>query len=353
MSRGWAATAGAVHKFQNEGPALAAAMASAVAAQTSPSTSLKGLPAVVGAQRLIASTIDQLAITTTSGQVPRWLRKPRSYGAVLDQGDLVQWLVTSMLWHGAGYLAATRVGESWRLDAVHPDQVTVHVTHQPLLRLDYRLAGQPIDRAPASPLDAVQNKRYLLPIPLTVTPDHPEGVSPLQQARTSLEGFTETERQSWQTLTDGTHSGGRLETDQELAPATARRYRDAWVEARNPADGQRKIPVLGSGLQYVNDLINPRDAQWIEARAFNQAVVYMMLGIPPDYMGASLVGGQSSMAYANSQDNNRRFRRNCLEGYTTQLADALTTLLPPGRNPDEADEVMFDYTDWEGQTTDE
>ena len=320
-----------------------------VAARTSGDTPAnpRGLPAVIGAQRLIATTIDQLNITVSRGPVPTWLRRPRRFGSHFDQGDLVQWLVSCMFWRGTGYLACTRVGESWRLDAVHPDYVQPIPTVGPVVDVTYRLGGEPAALVPASPDDAVQGRRYLLPIPFMVTDQDPAGVSPLQLARRSLEGFSRTEDQSWSTMDDGTHSGGRLETEQDLAPVTAQRYQERWVEARRG----RRIPVLGSGLRYTNDLINPRDAQWIEARAFNQAVTYMLLGIPPAYMGASLVGGQSSLSYSNAQDNNQLFRRNCLEGFTSQIEDALSTLMPPGRGEDESIDVMFDYTEWEGQTS--
>lgn len=348
MSRAWADLATLTMGDQPH-PSLTAMIDAATDRTYSPAANVRGLPAVIGAQRLIASAIDQLDLKVDGAPVPQWLARPRMFGGMLDQGDLIQFTVGSMLWHGVGYWRCIRVGQSWRIDAVHPDQVTTQVDTRGVLSVRYQLAGTFISPVPASPWDTVPDRSYLLPIPLTITPDHPTGVSPLQLARESLEGFAATEQTSWDTLTDGTHSGGRLETEQDLAPATAQRYQDKWVDARR----HRRIPVLGSGLRYVNDLINPRDAQWVEARAFNQAVVYMMLGIPPDYMGASLVGGQSSMAYANAQDNNRRFRRNCLEGFTTQIADAVTLLLPPGRNADEATPAYFDYTAWEGTPADE
>ena len=58
-------------------------------------------------------------------------------------------------------------------------------------------------------------------------------------------------------------------------------------------------------------------------------------------------GGSSSLSYANSQDNDRRFRRNCLEAFTSQIEDALTQLTPPGRGADESQPVRFDYAGWE------
>lgn len=349
VSSGWADLALIATGAGDAHPGLAAQLDQAIAAQYSPPATPRGLPAVVGAHRLIATTIDQLTLTVTRGPVPTWLRRPRRFGSHFEQGDLIQWIVACQFWRGAAYLWCTRIGESWRLDAVHPDHVQALPSTGPVVRVDYTVAGSAAQLVPPSPDDAVQGRRYLLPVPYMVTDLDPAGVSPLQAARRSLEGFARTEDQSWSTVDDGTHSGGRLETDQDLAPTTAERYQDRWIQARRA----RRIPVLGSGLRYTNDLINPRDAQWIEARAFNQAVVYMLLGIPPAYMGAALVGGQSSLSYTNAQDNNRLFRRNCLEGFTSQIADAFSQLLPPGRGEDEATDAYFDYTDWEGRPASE
>lgn len=347
MSGGWADLALITTRGASLSPVdeLARRVDEAMAAQLYDTPAdVRGLPAVVGAHRLIATTVDQLTLTVTRGPVPTWMRRPRRFGSHFDQGDLLQWIVACQLWRGAAYLWCTRIGESWRLDAVHPDHVQALPSPGPVVRVDYRVSGVEQAIIPPSPDDAAQGARYLLPIPYMVSDRDPGGVSPLQLARRSLEGFARTEDQSWSTMGDGTHSGGRLETEQDLAAVTAERYQARWVEARR----HRRIPVLGSGLRYVNDLISPRDAQWIEARAFNQAVIYMILGIPPAYMGASLVGGQSSLSYNNAQDNNRLFRRNCIEAFTSQIEDAFSQLLPPGRGEDEATEALFDFTAWEG-----
>ncbi len=110
-----------------------------------------------------------------------------------------------------------------------------------------------------------------------------------------------------------------------------------------------RIPVLGNGLRYINDVIRPVDAQFIESRAFNAMQVFQMFGIPPALLGTSMMGGQSSLSYANAQDNASLFRRNCLAAFTQQLEDGLSTLLPPGRDAAEDVRVAFDYTTWEGE----
>lgn len=301
------------------------------------------LPAVAGAVRLIASTIDQLDLRTSRGPTPTWLRRPRAYGGALDLGDLIQHTVDGMVRHGFGALRCIRVGDSWRLDAVNPEHVQVNTSTSGVVGLAWTLDGNPIDRVPDSPADAVQGRPYLLPVPYMVTSRRPQGTSPLIEAADTLAGHVATEQHASGLFGAGTHTGGMLTTDQDLTAASARRYREAWVEARQ--SGQ--LPVLGGGLRYHNEVPDPGALQLIEARAFNQAAVYMLLGIPPAYMGASLVGGQSSLSYANAQDNKRLFRQSCLEAFTTQLSDALSTLVGPGRSEDDETRIEFDYTRWE------
>jgi hypothetical protein len=304
-----------------------------------------GLPAIAGAVRLIASTIDQLPLTVTNGRVPTWLRRPRSFGSTLDLGDLIQHTVDGMVHRGYGSLRCVRVGESWRLDALNPDHVQALVSSGGVVNVSYLLDGQPIERVPGSPADAVQGRAYILPIPYIVTGRHPEGTSPIIEAAETLAGHVSTERHASRLFDTGaTHTGGMLTTDGDITAATARRYRDMWTEARR--DGH--IPVIGGGLKYGNEVPDPGALQLLEARAFNQATAYMLLGIPPAYMGASLVGGQSSLSYQNAQDNKRLFRQSCLEAFTSQLSDGLSTLTGPGRNQDEETRIEFDYTQWEG-----
>lgn len=302
-----------------------------------------GLPPVFSVVRLIASTIDQLDLTVGDEPPPPWLAKPKRYGSALDLGDLVQWTVTAMALQGAAYLRCTRVGDSgsWKVEAVHPASVQVRVSSSGVVALTYLLDGREIPTVPATAPGV--GVPYLLPVPYMVTPQFPQGVSPLTACRLSLLGYASVERQASSLIDQGTYSGGRLETDQDITPATATFYQERWIENRKTG----KLPVLGAGLRYVNDLISPSDAQWLESRQFNMQQVAAMFGVPVDYLGMSMMGGSSSLSYANAQDNDRRFRRNCLEAFTSQIEDALTMLTPPGRSPEESQPVRFDFSGWE------
>jgi HK97 family phage portal protein len=303
------------------------------------------LPAVYASVRLIASTINQLPVEVTNGEPPEWLLQPRRYGSAFDLNDLTQYIVVAMALRGAAYLRCERTGDSWAIDALHNDSVQTQTSTSGIVRLKFLVDGQEMEPIPSLRAAWSYGGPFILHIPYLVTVDHPEGLSPVTAARLAIDGYQAVERQASTLLDNGTYSGGRLETDQDITTATANYYQDTWIANRKVG----KLPVLGTGLKYVNDLINPTDAQWLESRQYNNGQVAMMFGIPPDYLGMAMSGGSSSLSYANSQDNDRRFRRNCLAAFTQQISDAFSLLLPPGRSESENQRLVFDYTQWEGE----
>ena len=311
---------------------------------------VKTLPAVTGARRLIASTIDQLplVIARDDGKpapASEWLQQPDDYGSSMDRGDLVQFCVDSMILHGKAYLWLTRtVDRAWLIEPIDTKMVTAARVPGPVVRLGFSVSGWgDVQLAPRRVTDTPGSGPYLVHIPYVVTVDHPEGTTPLVESAPMLRGLIDTERHTSELFASGTHVGGILSTEFDITTEQAKAWQDAWIVARQTG----RIPVLGNGLTYRNDFPNARDLQMVEARSFNQSVVWALLGIPQAYMGSSLMGGQSSLSYANAQDNRRQFADNCLRAFTTQIEDALSRVLAPERV-----RARFDYTEWEGRADD-
>jgi len=315
------------------------------------------LPALYAVVRLIASTIDQLQLTTTTGVLPNRIADPRAWGSTMDLGDHLQHVVTSMATRGAGYSLATPVLDSdgtlrWLLDPLHPDSVQARVSTSGVVRIDYLLDGQPIDPVPATQpgrsalLDLlrrakndpgrVQVPAYIVPCPYLVTPEHPEGSTPVREAWESIQGYLDVERQSSNLLKGGTYSGGILETDHDITAETAKRYQTAWQESAKLG----RVKVLGGGLRYRSEIISPKEASWLDSRLFDMQSVCAMFGVPPDLVGMAQAGN-GSLSYQNRQDNLRSFASSSLQAFTSQISDAWSVLLPPGQR------FIFDYTEWE------
>jgi len=305
------------------------------------------LPALFAVVRLIASAIDQLDVTVNGGPAPDWLRRPRRYSGALDLGDLLQHMVGAMCVHGHADLLARRMeGGSWRLDALHPSSVTCRVSSTGRVGLEFQVDGVDVPQLPAKHRDQNSGVDYLVHVPYLVSTNRPAGTSPVVENPEFFAGALAMERQGSQLLDAGTYSGGYLETDQELTADQARRYRDTWLENRRLG----LPPVFGQGIRYQTTAIDPVKAQFLEARLHTFQQIASEYGVPADMLGLTLSGGSSSLSYASAKDNNRRFRVNCLELFTRQIADALSPLLPPGRNEAEEQRLVFDYSEWEAAT---
>ena len=326
---------------------LAQVMDSMIAAQTQVAYDIRSLPGVAGAVRLLAGHISGLELTQGSTPPPGWLLKPRSYGGALDLPDLLQYLVDSMLIHGKGYVMATCVAAgdrpSFRLDAVDPNYVQVNVRTDGLVGRTFVVAGTPVPEIPPTLASVRQGARYIVHIPYRVSVEAPEGTTPLVDAAPTLRGYVRTEEHASSLFDNGTYVGGVLTTTHDITPTQAQGWQDAWISARRTG----KVAVLGNGLEYRNELADGVTLQMVESRSFAASSIYALLGIPQSIMGSSMMGGQSSLSYSNSQDNDRLYARNALRPIGEQITGSLSVLLPNGRNADEDQHIEFDYSKWE------
>jgi len=301
---------------------------------TGPQHSLR-LPALSAVVRLIASSIDQLELTRTSGKrLPAWLAEPRRYGgSPLDLGDLLMYITTAQLMRGAAYLEVERVGESWVLYPLHWQSVTATVSSGGRLAVTYKVDGK--DMRVITPAVTRPQGSYLLPVPYLVTPERPYGTTPVIENWEALLGYQKIEDSS-ANVADAWHNGGILHSEQDLTPETARRYKQAFHE-RRPGE----VLVMGSGLQFDNIAPSARDSLLDQARLYNSQIVASLFGVPPSQLGMTHAGSGSSMSYSNIQQDRALFASTCLRAITTQQEDALSVLLPEG------DRLRFDYTTWE------
>lgn len=305
------------------------ARAAADLAPATVSTAL-GLATAFRCVSLYASSATQAGVVTVRDNrrvpMPDWLRRPDAYGSDVRLRGLVEYLVVAMAGWGAGYLDAVPVGDrSWSLRTIDPARVSCHIaqgtTHERVWSVD----GRRVEAA-----NGPARLGGLLVVPFLTVPGIPLPLGPLSAARVAVGEYLEVERYAGAIFHRGTHSGGYLATEQDIPEATADRYRTTW-QAKRAAGG---IPVLGGGLTYQSDVINPVDAQWIEARSFDAQEVARFFGVPPRYLG--LPSGDAS-TYATARDNDAALMRFGLAAYTESIGEALSTLLPPGRT--EAEEV--------------
>lgn len=344
----WAQTAVMVDRMRQSDLASFPTMSEALAQRTGQVTGPREaliLPTVWACVRTLAHTVEQLPLRHMKGDaeqpLPDWIRIPERTSSFTTSQLLELWTVDMAL-HGAAYAWVDRDGGTLQLHPVSGDTVLVTATTdgRGRLRRQYRINGDPV---PAAGWDGRLGvtANGLVHMPYLTAAHNLAGLGPLQNAREMLTGYLTVERYAQSLFDRGTTSGGRLETDQELAPTTAKRYADRWAEHRRRPDDT--IPVLGSGLRYVNDVINARDAQWLEARQFNDQEIARLFGVPMRYLG--LPSGDST-TYATARDNDAFFLRASVVSYTNSISGGLSRLVGSGSGETNAARITFDYTSW-------
>jgi HK97 family phage portal protein len=205
----------------------------------------------------------------------------------------------------------------------------------------WSIDGEPVDLVFPSGVPGLSLPGLLI-APHMMLDDVPMPVGPVQAARRFLSGALDTDAYAADIIASGRgDQGAYLYTTSDITEATAGRWSDRWMTRRSdPASG---IPVLGAGLELRSSLLNPADAQWLEGREFNAQEVARLFNVPPRYLG--LPSGDAS-TYATARDNDVALFRYCIAGFTDPIADAWSSLLPPGRNTEEDVRVVFDPSGW-------
>lgn len=300
---------------------------------------LLGLPTVYRCIAVLTSAARQLPVQQLRGgqvvDLEEWLRLPTHFGAEEDLPSLVLGSIPSLITHGAAYFWVQPGGQrSWVVDRIRPQRVTANFDDK--WRRHWSVDGRPV------PLVEPRTRTAgLLPAPYLLLDDVEHPLGPLQAAARGniAAGWRDVDDFAARVFRAGFHPGQRLVSEQELLPETAERYQRAYMAAHSdPADA--KIPVLGSGLDVKSDVIDPRNAQWLESRTFNAQEQARILGVPARYLG--LPAGDS-ITYANARDNDRTFLQWGLASYLVPVQQAWTSLLPVGRNPGEDQSVAFDF----------
>lgn len=160
-------------------------------------------------------------------------------------------------------------------------------------------------------------------------PGMDRGLGPVGFCRAALTGILDMRDYADRWFRDEA-TDGVLESDQRLDGAAAREYKRLWYE-RDPSDppGPR-IRVTGSGLTYKPIMLNPEDAQWVQAQNLGVLDVARMFGTPADYLIAAVEG--SSLTYANLEMIDAQFLRTTLfPKYLRKIENAVSGVLPRGR----------------------
>ena len=152
----------------------------------------------------------------------------------------------------------------------------------------------------------------------------------LAQYGENLGGAVASERHSGSYFAGGALPPAVLQSPQVLTQPQADDLKSKWREMTNT----REPVVLPAGYVLTPVVSNAEDAQLVQSRQWNAALVAMMLGIPNYKLG--LAG--PSMTYQNVEMADIEFVRDSVDRYGQPLSEAFTKwLLPRGTS------LVWDY----------
>jgi HK97 family phage portal protein len=161
------------------------------------------------------------------------------------------------------------------------------------------------------------------------------GLGPIQANYQALQGVLDLRAYADNWFHDTQHpKNGVLSTAENLFPDQVAQYQASW--AAHLATGG--VAVLGSGLKFDHDWLDPESAQFLEAQKFSVNEVGRMFGVPSSALNSGIDG--NSLTYATSEGLNQAFKSGTLMGYLLEIEAALSDCLPRGQ------EVKFSFADW-------
>lgn len=272
---------------------------------------------VYRAFQILTTSVMQLSLDIERGQdildLPSFMRKPD----VEMPGEAFNELtVTSLAGTGNAFWLIDRLpgGDTpLNISVLDPNEVFIHADlNNPRKLSHYTYRGRDYD------------PRSIAHLALMRLPWRIRGLGPIEAARAELTGAASmrTYASNWFDTSDV--PSGVLSTDQQINAEQAAVAKARWQET---ADGG--VRILGQGMRYAPIMLNPKDAQWLEARRFSTTEISRLFGMPASLMLATVEGNSST--YSNVEQDWLAFVRFTLMRYLKEIESAWTDLLPRGQ----------------------
>jgi HK97 family phage portal protein len=162
-------------------------------------------------------------------------------------------------------------------------------------------------------------------------PDYLGGL--LQQARATFAAAISAENYASRYWQGGGAPTTVLETEANLSDPQATQLGNRWAQRR--AQGPDHPAILSNGLKARPWGADPTAQAAVEARRDMVAEVARYVGVPPRFANAPSVDSQT---YKNAEEENIDLLHYTLQNYVCAIQDAITDLLPGGR------ELLIDTT---------
>jgi HK97 family phage portal protein len=266
------------------------------------------VPSVSRCRNLIAGTIAtfplELYKKSTGEKLgkPLWLEQP---SIAQPLSTTIAWTVDSLLFFGVAYWRVTEVyfddGRPARFEWVAPGRVSFTTDGNTNFITQYNVDGTPV---PMSGLGSLITFQGL-----------DEGV--LQRGARTLRSAIDLETAMRVASATPMPSGVLKNTGADLSQEEVQAILAAWKSARE----RRSTAYLTSTLDYQPTAFSPRDMMFVDAVQSTATQIARMMNVPAYYISADQ---NTSMTYANVQDERRQFVSLSLAPYVHAIQDRLS-----------------------------
>jgi HK97 family phage portal protein len=266
------------------------------------------VPAVARCRNLICSTIAAMPMhlykKSTGEELgsPLWLEQP---SISQPRSVTIAYTVDSLLFYGVAYWRVTEVyfddGRPARFEWVAPGRVSFTTDANTNFITQYSVDGTPVPMSGLGSLITFQAQD--------------EGV--LQRGARTLLAAIDLEKAMRVATSTPMPSGVLKNNGADLDPSEVQGILAAWKSARE----QRSTAYLTSTLEYQPTAFSPRDMAFVDAVQSTATQIARMMNVPAYYISADQ---NTSMTYANVQDERRQFVSLSLAPYIHAIQDRLS-----------------------------
>ncbi len=161
------------------------------------------------------------------------------------------------------------------------------------------------------------------------------GVSPITSCRADLAAAIDLRDYAANWFSASGVPTGILKTGQMINAEDAAAITTNWHNKQQ----DRQVAVLGSGFEYQQVSLSPKDALFTEVQQQAVQSIARLFGVPARLLLTGVDG--TSDTYSNLQDEVQTFYRHTLTNYTDAIADALSNCLDRGTRVDFNFEGLF------------
>jgi HK97 family phage portal protein len=172
----------------------------------------------------------------------------------------------------------------------------------------------PLVNTPSMPQQMLHIKGLTLP-------GRVQGVSPITQARLTLDLNQSAEMHAARFLSNGVHMSGTIEVPTSLTKDQAEELWAAFQLRHGGNENAGKVGVLSGGATFKTISIPPSELQFLEQMEFSDKRIYSIYRVPAFLIGQAVEAG--AYAGAGLEEQEKAFAKYTLQPWITKIEQAV------------------------------